>query len=81
MRNNMTPPSFEPWTAEDDATILKTKEMDVNLSDTAYGRQIALEKKNANLAVNHMNEEELEELERKILIAKAANMGTNNMHV
>ena len=70
-----------PWTAEDDAKISKLKKMDIDLSDTAYGRQIALEKKNANLAVNLMNEEELEELERKILIAKAANVGTNNMHV
>ena len=54
--------------------------MDIDLGDTTYGRQIAVEKQNAKLAIDHMDGDELEEMERQIIIAKAAKEGTNNMH-
>ena len=48
------------------------KEMDIDY---------CCEKKNAKLAIDHMDGDELEEMERKIMIARAAKEGTNNMHV
>ena len=41
-RDNTADPSFEPWTAEDDAKNSKMKEMDIDLGNMAYGRQIAV---------------------------------------
>ena len=47
VNNSIVPPMFDPWVGDDDANLAKMKEKEIDLTDTAFVRQVAVEKQKA----------------------------------
>ena len=45
------PPLLESWTTDNEAEIERLKKKDINMGDTAYGRMVALKKKELTAAL------------------------------
>ncbi|KAL7532024.1 hypothetical protein ACHAWF_009676 [Thalassiosira exigua] len=60
------PPSFEKWTEADDAKLEDLKKMEIDMKDTALGRQLSFEKRKMEAALESMDQDERAKLRRKL---------------
>ena len=59
------------WTEADKANLIELKKYKIDMSETAYGRHVALKKRELTAAASHMDASEIAEL-RKALDAREA---------
>ena len=55
---NVPPPPFEKWTEENEKSLVKLQEEDIDVSETALGRAETVFKLQMNASLNRMKEEE-----------------------
>ena len=50
---NVQPPSYEKWTVEREAGLVKLRKKDITIGDTAFGRHVAGKKRELSASVKH----------------------------
>mmetsp|Transcript_29442 Transcript_29442/g.62505 ORF Transcript_29442/g.62505 Transcript_29442/m.62505 type:complete len:180 (+) Transcript_29442:295-834(+) len=60
------PPGYEAWTEGDEAKLDELKKREIDMGDTALGRFIANEKRNAHVAIGHMDQGERNAFRRSL---------------
>ncbi len=85
VNNSIVPPMFDPWVGDDVANLAKLKEKEIDLTDTAFVRQVVVERQKAKAVIDHLTADELEDMKRRVIAAKLAKQNVedelNNMHV
>jgi len=56
------PPAYDRWTDEDEQRLLALHTTIIDISDTQYGREMAVKKRELEAAADHFNREERDEL-------------------
>ena len=59
------PPAYERWTDEEEQRLVALNAINIDISDTQYGREVALKKRELEAAADHFNREERDELRKK----------------
>jgi hypothetical protein len=59
------PPAYERWTDEEEQRIVALNAINIDISDTQYGREVAMKKRELEAAADHFNREERDELRKK----------------
>jgi hypothetical protein len=59
------PPAYERWTDEDEQRLVALHASNISISDTQYGCEVALKKRELEAAADHFNREERYELRKK----------------
>jgi len=59
------PPAYERWTDEEEQRLVALNAINIDISNTHYGREVALKKRELEAAVDHFNREERDELQKK----------------
>ena len=66
IRGNGDPlPAYERWTDEEEQRLVALNTINIDISDTQYGREVALKKRELEAAADHFNREERDELQKK----------------
>ncbi len=52
------PPAYKRWTDEDEQRLVALHATNIDISDTQYGREVALKKRQLEAAAEHFNWEE-----------------------
>ena len=60
------PPVHDKWTDEEEAELVELKKMEIDMKDTALGRQMKIEKRKMEAVVDKMGPEERDNLRRKL---------------
>ena len=55
-------PAYERWTDEEEQRLVALNAINIDISDTQYGREVALKKRELEAAADHYNREERDEL-------------------
>ena len=63
--NGDPPPAYERWTDEEEQRLVALNAINIDISDTQYGREVALKKRELEAAADHFNREERDELGKK----------------
>ena len=63
--NGDPPPAYERWTDEEEQRLVALNAINIDISDTQYGREVALKKRELEAAADHFNREERDELQKK----------------
>ena len=56
------PPAYERWTDEEEQRLVALNAINIDISDTQYGREVALKKRELEAAADHFNREERDKL-------------------
>jgi hypothetical protein len=59
------PPAYERWTDEEEQRLVALNAINIDISDTQYGREVALKKRELEAVADHFNREERDELRKK----------------
>jgi hypothetical protein len=59
------PPVYERWTNEDEQRLVALHATNIDISNTQYGREVALKKRELEAAADHFNREERDKLQKK----------------
>ena len=59
------PPAYERWTDEEEQRLVALNAINIDISDTQYGREVALKKRELEAAADHFNREERDQLRKK----------------
>ncbi len=59
------PPAYERWMDEDEQRLVVLHATNIDISDTQYGCEVALKKRELETAADHFNWEERDELQKK----------------
>ena len=59
------PPVYERWTNEDEQRLVALHAPNIDISNTQYGREVALKKRELEAVADHFNSEERAELRKK----------------
>jgi len=59
------PPAYKRWTDEEEQRLVALNAINIDISDTQYGREVALKKRELEAAADHFNREERDELRKK----------------
>ena len=66
IRGNGDPlPAYERWTDEEEQRLVALNVINIDISDTQYGREVAPKKRELEAAEDHFNREERDELRKK----------------
>jgi len=60
-----SPPAYERWTDEEEQRLVALNAINIDISNTQYGREVALKKRELEAAADHFNREERDELPKK----------------
>jgi hypothetical protein len=60
-----SPPAYERWTDEEEQRLVALNAINIDISDTQYGCEVALKKRELEAAADHFNWEERDELRKK----------------
>jgi len=69
LSSNQPPPLFQRWGPADEDKLQKLKESEINLNETALGRQKEIELKKMGTVIKHLNFHELDKIEEKMRVA------------
>ena len=58
-------PAYERWTEDDDERLLALQRTNIDISDTQYGRELALKERELEAAAEKMSREKRDALRRK----------------
>ncbi len=72
LSSNQPPPFFQRWGPADKDKLKKLKESEINLNETALGKQKEIELKKMGTVIKHLNFHELDKIEEKIRVAREA---------
>ena len=56
---------YERWTNEDEQRLVALHATNIDISNTQFGREVALKKRELEAAVDHFNWEERDKLQKK----------------
>ena len=80
------PPAITPWTEADEANLIELKKYKIDMSETAYGRHVALKKRELTAAASHMGaskiaelREALDEREAEVRVSKGLEGGEDEV--
>ncbi len=59
------PPAYERWTDEKEQRLVALNATNIDISDTQYGREVALKKRELEAVADHFNREERDDLRKK----------------
>ena len=59
------PPAYKRWTNEDEQRLVALHATNIDISNTQFGREVALKKRELEAAVDHFNREERDKLQKK----------------
>ena len=59
------PPAYKRWTDEEEQRLVALNATNIEISNTQYGHEVALKKRELEAAANHFNREERVELQKK----------------
>ncbi len=59
------PPAYKRWTDEDERRLVALHATNIDISDTQYGHEVVLKKRELEAAADHFNQEEIDELQKK----------------
>jgi len=59
------PPAYDRWKDEDEQRLVALHTTNIDISDTQYGHEVALKKRELEAAADHFNREERDELGKK----------------
>ena len=66
IRANGNPqPAYERWMDEDEQSLVALHATNIDISDTQYGREVALKKRELEAVANHFSWEKRDELRKK----------------
>ena len=57
--------AYERWTDEEEQRLVALDAINIDISDTQYGREVALKKRELEAAADHFNWEERDKLRKK----------------
>jgi len=63
--NGNPPPAYERWTDEEEQRLVALNAINNDISDTQYGCEVALKKREPEAAADHFNREERDKLRKK----------------
>jgi len=59
------PPAYERWMDEEEQRLVALNAINIDISNTQYGHEVALKKRELEAAVDHFNREERDESRKK----------------
>ena len=72
-------PQYARWTDEDERKLNALKSDDISIGDTAYGREVALKKRELEAVTDHLSREERDTLRRKLDALDTADDNTEGL--
>ena len=80
MASQKPPPPFERWTNEDEQRLVALQSDVISIGDTVFGRQVALKKRELEVAACHFSREERDAMRQRLdaMDASEANEPSQN---